>query len=174
MGCGSRKGVPRERPFQGGALWWLTKDGDLSVRDLYRRHYSSRKSKRTSDLVVGPGDKIVLRSADGDAAFVWRRSEHRRDKQQGVECTLFRNEGPHLSSLLIRQADAIADRVWPGLRHYTFVDAEAVRAEVAGYCFRRAKWKRCGRTGTGLLIMERLSPATPAPQVVAHERDKIG
>lgn len=144
-------------PFGTEPLWWLTKDGDLSVRDLYRRHYSSRKSKRTSDLVVGPGDKIVLRTIGGDAAFSWRYSKYRRDGQEGVECNLFRNEGPHLSSLLVRQADAIADFVWPGMRHYTFVDAEAIRSTNPGACFRYAGWTRCGTTQRGLIILERVT-----------------
>lgn len=125
------------------------------MRDLYRRHYSSRKSKRTSDLVVGPGDKVVLRTREGDAAFSWRFSQYRRDGQDGVECNFFRNEGPHLSSLLIRQADAIADHCWPGLRHYTFVNAEAVRSTNPGACFRHAGWRRSGVSKRGLVILER-------------------
>ncbi len=133
----------------------------MCVRDLYRRHYSSRKSKRTRDLVIGPGDKIVLRTADGDAAFAWRYSRFRRDGQEGVECSLFRNESPTLSSVLIRQADAIADFVWPGLRHYTFVDPEAVRSANPGACFRHAGWRRCPEaTKRGLLIFERM-PVCP-------------
>jgi hypothetical protein len=143
------------RPFRDGPLWWLTKDGDRSCRDLFRRHYSSRKSKRTSNLFIGPGDKIVLRSGVGDAVFVWRRAVHRQDAQTGVECTIFRNESAEISSVLIRQADAIADHVWPGLRHYTFVDPSAVRSANPGACFRHAGWTRCGVTRKGLLVFER-------------------
>lgn len=154
-GLGSTSAATAADDRLDGPLWWLTKDGDLCVRDLYRRHYSSRKSKRNSDLVIGPGDKIVLRSAEGDAAFAWRLSRFRRDGQEGVECSLFRNEGSHLSSILIRQADAIADFVWPGERHYTFVDPEAVRSTNPGACFRHAGWRRCGESARGLFIFER-------------------
>nr|DAQ12784.1 MAG TPA: hypothetical protein [Caudoviricetes sp.] len=142
------------RPFRDGPLWWLTKDGDRSCRDLYRRHYSSRKSKRTSNLFIGPGEVIALRTAEADAVFVWRRFID-DSGQTGVSCAIFRNEGPHLSSILIRQADAIADHVWPGLRHYTFVDPSAVRSTNPGACFRHAGWTRCGATRKGLLIFER-------------------
>lgn len=151
---GSGDGKP-SRPFCDGPLWWVTKDGDLCVRDLYRTHYSSWKSKRTRDLVVGPGDKVVLRTAEGNAAFSWRYSRFRRDGQTGVECNIFCNRSPHLSSLLIRQADAIADFCWPGLRHYTFVDAQAVRSTNPGACFRHAGWRRCGTTKRGLIVLER-------------------
>lgn len=155
IGAGSVRCGLVLRPFCLGPLWWLTKDGDLSVRDLYRRHYSSRKSKKTRNLVIGPGDKIVLRTTEGDAAFAWRFSRYRRDGQSGVECSLFRNESSYLSSLLIRQADAIADFVWPGMRHYTFVDPVAVRSTNPGACFRHAGWRRCGKSAKELLIFER-------------------
>jgi hypothetical protein len=77
-------------------------------------------------------------------------------KQEGVNCALFRNEGPHTSSDLIRQADAIADFAWPGERHYTYVNPSAVRSTNPGFCFLRAGWRRCGTTVGGLYIFERL------------------
>lgn len=140
-------------------LWYLTKDGDRSCYDLFRRHYSCRNAAPRNGLFVGPGDKIVLRTDAGDAVFVWRHSRFRADEQTGVECTLFRNEGPHQSSELVRQADAIADFVWPDRRHYTFVDQEKVRSRNPGFCFIAAGWRRCGHTKRGLLILERLPPS---------------
>ena len=140
-------------------LWWLTKDGDASCLQLYERHYSCYHyaDGRTRRLFVGPGQKIVLRTRNGDAAFVWRKFID-RSGQRGVNCAFFRNEGSALSSELIRQADAIADHVWPGERHYTFVRQEAVRSANPGYCFIRAGWRRCGHTKSGLLILERDTP----------------
>jgi hypothetical protein len=90
----------------------------------------------------------------GDAMFVWRRFID-ASGQHGVNCAVFRNEGTARSSLLIRQADAIADHVWPGRRHYTYVRAEAVRSSNPGYCFLAAGWRKCGLTKGGLLILER-------------------
>lgn len=137
-------------------IWYLTKDGDKSCLALFRRHYSCRNHNAKNGLFVGPGDKIVLRTDSGDAVFVWRRAEFRADGQEGVECTLFRNESENSSSELIRQADEIADHVWPGSRHYTFVRAEAVRSSNPGFCFISAGWRRCGVTKRGLKILERV------------------
>lgn len=93
-------------------LWFLTKDGDRVCLDLYERHYSCRQYRdgRKRRLFAGPGEKIVLRTADGSAMFVWRKFVDRRG-EEGINCAVFRNEGPHRSSELIRQADAIADFV---------------------------------------------------------------
>jgi transposase len=142
-------------------LWYLTKDGDRSCYELFRRHYSCRNLRPKKGLFVGPGEKIVLRTDGGDAVFVWRQSQFRSDGQEGVECTLFRNESQTLSSQLVRQADAIADHCWPGERHYTFVNPEAVRSSNPGYCFLAAGWRRCGETQRGLLILERIADSTP-------------
>lgn len=137
-------------------LWWVTRDGDLDCLALYERHYSAYRyaDGRERRLFVGPGEKLVLRTAAGDACFAWRRFID-DSGQQGVNCAVFRNESQHLSSTLIRQADAIADAVWTDRRHYTYVDGQAVASRNPGYCFLAAGWKRCGRTKGGLLILER-------------------
>lgn len=138
--------------------WWGTRDGDADLYDLFERHYSSRKNKnRKQRQFAGPGEHIVLRTieARGIAGFVWRRDRYRLDRQHGVCCTFFRNEGEYRSSDLIRQADAVAGFVWPGERHYTFVDAEKIRSTNPGYCFLAAGWQRCGQTRKGLVILER-------------------
>jgi hypothetical protein len=145
-------------------FWWLTKDGDKSCLALYERHYSAYEYADGRDRYqfVGPGFHIVLRTAICDAMFVWRKYiDHTIPKQHGVECAVFRNEGPWLSSELIRQADAVADHAWPGERHYTKVDPEEVRSTNPGYCFKRAGWRSAGTTRGGLLILERLPAASP-------------
>ena len=135
--------------------WWLTKDGDPACLELYERHYSSAKNrKRKSAQFVGPGESIVLRTYGADAFFVWRKFID-DSGQSGVNCAAFRNEGPRLSSDLIRQADAVADFAWPCERHYTYVDAREVASANPGFCFLRAGWRRCGTTKGGLLILER-------------------
>lgn len=145
--------------------WWLTKDGDAACLDLYERHYSAYRyrDRRRRFLFVGPGDKLVLRTWAGDAFFVWRQfrdaclDARTGAPQAGVNCAAFRNEGTHRSSDLIRQADAIADRCWTDRRHYTYVDARALRSTNPGFCFLAAGWQRCGRTKSGLLILERVA-----------------
>jgi hypothetical protein len=142
--------------------WWLTKDGDVEGLEMYLKHYSANRyadgRKRTQ--FIGPGETIVLRTFNGDAFFVWRKfiddciDERTGEKQEGVNCAVVRNESDKLSSDLIRQADAIADLAWPGERHYTYVNAEKVASRNPGYCFLRAGWRRCGRTRSGLIVLE--------------------
>jgi len=140
------------------AAWYLTKDGDKDCLELYERHYSAHhyKDGRKRVQFVGPGEKVVLRTARADAVFVWRNFID-DSGQDGINCAVFRNEGPILSSELIRQADAIADRIWPDRRHYTYVDTKAVRSTNAGYCFFKAGWRRCGTTKSGLIVLERVT-----------------
>ena len=147
--------------------WWLTKDADLDCHELYMRHYSAHRyiddRRETDKRFSGPGEKIVLRTFDGDAMFVWRRfiddciDQRTGERQQGINCAVFRNEGKHISSELIRQADRIADEVWTDRRHYTYVNCEKVASKNPGFCFLAAGWKRCGYTKGGLLVMERIN-----------------
>lgn len=148
-------------------LWWVTKDGDLDCHDLYVRHYSALRyldGRRERDKrFCGPGEKLVLRTEDGSAMFVWRRfidaciDERTGQRQAGINCAVFRNESRFLASDLIRQADAIADATWSDRRHYTYVNSEKVASRNPGYCYIAAGWKRCGRTKGGLLVLERLN-----------------
>lgn len=145
-------------------LWWVTRDGDDQARHLFDRHYSRYRyaDGRSPRQFVGPGEKFVLRTWKADALFVWRKfidsclDERTGEPQAGVNCAVFRNESPHQASELIRQADAIADHCWPRERHYTYVDATRVRSTNAGYCFKLAGWRTCGRTKGGLVILERV------------------
>ena len=139
------------------ADWWLTRDGDKSCLALYERHYSAHRYKdgRERKKFVGPGENIVLRTMFADAVFVWRNFID-DSGQEGINCAVFRNEGKIQSSNLIRQADAIADYVWPRQRHYTYINPKKLRAgRRPGYCFECAGWQRCGRTKGALLILER-------------------
>lgn len=146
-------------------LWWITKDGDLDCIELYERHYSCYHyaDGRERTQFIGPGEWIALRTESADAMFVWRRfiddciDERTGARQQGVNCSVFRNESRHQSSELVRQADAIADFCWPDCRHYTYVRAEAVASTNPGYCFLKAGWTRCkGRTKSGLRVLEKV------------------
>lgn len=138
-------------------LWWITKDGDLDCLALYERHYSCYEYRdgRQRRLFAGPGQKLVLRTLAGDAMFVWRKFID-ASGEHGINCAVFRNESAHQSSELIRQADAIADVVWPDSRHYTYVSGEAIASTNPGYCFICAGWRRLPyRTGSGLRVLER-------------------
>lgn len=153
------------------ALWLAVKDGDSRVSDIYKRHYScyqyadnrrSNPSYRNRHLVMGPGEKLVLLSADCRAIFGWRNFLD-NSGQEGVNCAFFRNEGAFdgavLSSSLILAAEKLATSKWPDNdRFYTYVDTRKVNGD--GYCFKMAGWRKCGRTKKGLLILEKYAEIT--------------
>lgn len=157
--------------------WLPSYRSDPRVIALYSRHYSAKKNHRPGRHLkncVGPGEPMVLLTADCTAAFCWlSNSIERWDKQTGICCTLFRNEGPVLSSALIREAVDLAWQRWPGQRLFTYVDPSAVRRKRdPGRCFRKAGWQlvrdETGKPVTstrGLLIFECLpettQPSTP-------------
>lgn len=142
--------------------WFLSRDGDDSARLIFDRHYSRYHyaDGRKPKLFVGPGEKIVLVSANYDALFVWRKFID-ASGQQGVNCMVFRNESKFLSSVLIREADEVAWGRWPSERLYTYVKTGDGRGD--GCCFKKAGYRKCGRTKVNrLIILEKI--ATPAPR----------
>jgi hypothetical protein len=151
--------------------WWLTTDGDRACLEMYERHYSCYEYKdgRERKLFVGPGEKLVLRTWKGDACFVWRNFID-DSGQVGTNCAVFRNESIQQSSGLIREAEAIADCIWPDMRRYTYVDSEAVNSGLPGNCFLMAGWKYVRknghrlRTGSGKLILAKHPERNPCPK----------
>ena len=142
------------------ATWTEVYDGNPTAFSLFRRHYSFGRSARVPDTetrIAGPGQKMLLLTADARALFVWRKFIS-KDGQQGVNCAVFRNEGPLLSSDLIRAAMELAWARWPGERFYTYVNPRRVRSANPGYCFLRAGWSRCGITKTRRLIVLEATP----------------
>lgn len=141
-------------------IWTEVYDGDPTAFSLFRRHYSFGRSARIPDSetrIAGPGQKMVLLTADALALFVWRKFIS-KDNQQGVNCAVFRNESSIRSSDLIREAMALAWNRWPGERFYTYVNPRKVRSSNAGYCFQRAGWRRCGVTKTRRLVILECMP----------------
>lgn len=117
------------QPFLLGDQQWMEcRDGNDTARGLFDRHYSRRRYRdgRKPLLFVGPGEKAVLLTPDALALFVWRKFIC-NDGQQGVNCAVFRNEGPEQSSSLIRAADRLAWNRWPSdVRHYTYINPRRV------------------------------------------------
>lgn len=137
--------------------WIQVKDGDSSGLVLFNRHYSKYHyaDGRRPTRFVGPGERIVLITAAGDALFVWRKFRD-ASGQTGVNCAVFRNESDMLSSGLILLAECYANNRWPGERLYTFVNARMIKSSNPGYCFKMAGWKVCGETKKRkLLILEK-------------------
>ena len=117
---------------------------------------------------------MVLVTPDALGLFVWRKFRS-LDKQEGVNCAVFRNEGAGLSSDLIRSAMTLAWERWPGERFYTYVDTNKIRHKRdPGRCFLRAGWQYCGWTKDKHLRILEILPVYPsatsavAPQAV-HE-----
>lgn len=146
--------------------WIQTRDGDIACYLLYSRHYSKYhyKDGRRSVRFVGPGQRIVLKTQDGKAMFVWRKfkdaciDQRTGLPQEGINCAIFRNEGKIRSSELILEAELFAWRRWPGERLYTYVNAEEVRSTNPGCCFKKVGWRTCGKTKKKqLLILEKLA-----------------
>lgn len=139
-------------------LWTEIYDANPSAFSLFRRHYSFRRNRNVLDTrIAGPGEKMLLLSADARALFVWRKFIS-KDGQQGVNCAVFRNESAHRSSDLILAAMALARTRWPGERFYTYVNPRKVRSSNPGYCFLKAGWRRCGITKTRKLIVLECMP----------------
>lgn len=133
-----------------GYRWFGVKDGDARAYAIMRNHYTFHDYKdgrrqdlsyRNRHLFAGPGEKLVLMTLDCRALFVWRKFQD-DSGQEGVNCAVFRNEGPCRSSDLIREAVQLAWQVWPGERLYTYVDPKKIRGDIPGYCFIRAGWKK--------------------------------
>jgi hypothetical protein len=134
--------------------WRGVKDGNPFALEIYERHYSVRqyKDNRVRKLFCGPGEKLVLITENMDALFVWRKFID-DSGQDGVNCAVFRNEGPILSSLLIMEAEKIARRRWGNERFYTYVNIRKIKSSNPGYCFLCAGWQKCGKTKGGLIIL---------------------
>lgn len=151
-----------EQPFLfGGGTWIKVRDGNPTARAVFDRHYSRTRYRdgRDQSRFVGPGARIVLLTPCVRGLFVWREffddciDERTGMRQEGINCSIFRNEGAGLSSELIRAAMSIGWERWPGRRLYTYVNPRKVKSSNPGYCFQRAGWRRCGITKTRKLIV---------------------
>jgi hypothetical protein len=106
----------------------------------------------------------VLKTADGKAAWIsgWPKAEFVQHEWAGAWVnSLFRNEGPHLSSDLIRWAVAHTRAKWPDVPELgivSFVDASKTEPkEVPGWCYRMAGWTHIGFTkDEGLYAFQQL------------------
>jgi len=144
--------------------WIEVRDGDDRLHSIYERHYSSRPHRLLRrhwpnwKRICPPGEHIVLLTSSCDALFVWVFEKIRDDKQAGVNCSVFRNEGNVQSSDLIREAVELAWQKWPQERLFTYVDPKKIRNKTnPGKCFIKAGWTRlAGATPKGLILLELL------------------
>ena len=128
--------------------WTLSWRADPHVAALADRHYS-RKTPGSAQFTP-PGRVLVLRTPTAGWATSWPLGEYVDHAWPGaMVCTLFRNEGDVLSSVLIREAVAASRWRWqrPEEGMITFVNPRKVRAKRdPGYCFLCAGFAVVGET----------------------------
>lgn len=140
----------------GGMSPWLrvTKFDPRSAA-LADRHYNRRKVG--SPQFMPPGQTVILLSDDEQAIFGWWRPDpasglKAMNGKDGWTCTIFRNEGPALSSALILAAEMTlletgTDCGPDGL--LTYVWRAKIRSVNPGYCFKQAGWTKIGVSADG-------------------------
>lgn len=126
--------------------WIVTDKGDQTVRSLMDEHYS-RQSVGAKQF-CRPGNNLVLRTADGTAAWISWRGYRSDGIEDAWECTAYRNTSGMVSSDMIHWAvyATICEwgNVFPASGMITYVDGKKVSSEVPGYCFIRAGFKKKG------------------------------
>jgi len=134
--------------------WERVTKFDARACALADRHYSRRKPG--SGQFMPPGQTMVLLGEQ--AVFGWWRPHpssgiKAMNGLDGWTCTIFRNEGPHLSSLLILEAEAMlratGETIGPsGFITYVW-DAKVRPTQQPGWCFIKAGYRRAGRSADG-------------------------
>lgn len=138
--------------------WRLSHRADPRALPLADKHYN--RQKPGTPQFVPPGRCVVLLTPEADALWVssWPFAEYVKHEWAGAWiCSCFRNESNHLSSDLVKQAEAVTRFVWgepPELGFVTFVDPTKVRKKRDfGRCYRKAGWKVIGKTKGGLIAL---------------------
>lgn len=127
-------------PSLRGGAWQLRSKKDRAALALYDRHYSRQQVGRGE--VGPPGQKLVMVSPEEDALWCSHATDYPMDGLDAWRCSVFRNEGLALSSLLIRLAMEVTAQLWlPRPDGWvTWVDTRKVRSSNPGYCFKQAGW----------------------------------
>lgn len=148
--------------------WRTSHRADPPAGALADRHYN--RQHVGSPQFVPPGGNVVLLTPDADAVWVTSTpfAEYVKHAWPGAWVnSLFRNESPHLSSMLITEAVAASRFLLgdpPALGIVTFVDADKVRHKRdPGRCYRKAGWSHVGFTAGGLYAFQLLPEVMPAP-----------
>jgi hypothetical protein len=146
--------------------WHLSYRADPRAAAIADRHYN--RQKIGSPQFVPPGRCLVLLTEQADALWItsYPYAAYVKHAWPGAwVCSVFRNEGPILSSELIRQAVAATRWYWPdvpALGMITFVDPSKVRHKRdPGRCYRRAGFRHVGYTAGGLVALQLLPEAMP-------------
>jgi hypothetical protein len=148
-------------------FWVISHRADPEVVPLADRHYN--RQKIGSPQFAPPGRAFVLKTPALDAFWItsFPFAEYVKHAWAGAwVCSAFRNEGPHLSSTLIREAVGLSIFKYgapPALGIVTFVDGCKVRHKRdLGRCYLRAGFRNAGHTKGGLVALQLLPPDFPS------------
>jgi hypothetical protein len=148
--------------------WRVSYRADPLGAAIADRHYN--RQKIGSKQFVPPGACLVLLTPEDDALWVTSapKAEYVQHAWAGAWMnSCFRNEGPHLSSSLIREAVAVTRWRWPevpALGMVSFVDAKKTRQKRdPGYCYRMAGFVHVGFTKSGLWAFQMTEDNMPEP-----------
>ncbi len=122
--------------------WTIRNVSDAAARALADRHYS--RQHPGSPTLGPPGHRHCLVTPDERAVWLSHYTDYPDDGLDAWRCSIFRNEGPELSSDLIRSAMTLTEQRW-GHRPdgwVTWVDPRKVTSPNPGYCFLKAGWWR--------------------------------
>lgn len=143
-------------------LWRVVGKFDPRTAALADRHYSRRKVG--APQFMPPGQTLILWRPR--AVFGWWRPHpasglQAMNKLDGWTCTIFRNESGLLSSTLILGAEAeLLTRHGCGPDGLlTYVWDKKVRSCNPGACFKKAGWRRVGRSADGRKTLLQKMPA---------------
>jgi hypothetical protein len=156
--------------------WRVSHRADPVAVAIADRHYN--RQKPGTPQFVPPGRCLVLLADDALWTTSWPFAEYVRHEWAGAWVnSLFRNEGPHLSSQLIREAVAATRWKWgdpPELGMVTFVDAGKVRHKRdPGRCYLRAGFSRVGETKGGLVALQLLPVDMPSAEVPGDGQESV-
>lgn len=130
-------------------IWRIVPKADKRAVSLADRHYT--RQKPGTPQFTRPGRNLVMLTDDEKAVWVtWHGI--RDDGHQAWECTMFRNEGPYLSSHLIVMAIAATRMVWgepPPDGMITYVGQH-----LRGGCFHAAGFSKMGQSKSGKLLLQ--------------------
>ena len=143
--------------------WTVSHRFDPKGAVIADRHYN--RQKVGSPQFVPPGRCLVLMADAALWVTSWPLAEYVKHQWPGAWVnSLFRNEGPILSSDLIREAVAATRAFWPtpDAGMVTFVDSTQVRRKRdPGRCYLKAGFRRIGTTKGGLIVLRMLPDEMP-------------
>lgn len=128
-------------------MWHQVKKSHPAGVALANRHYSRIAFGKQGVALGPPGRLLCLLNTDETAVWVshWPYAHLALDHLDAYRCTMFRNESDELSSLMIKEAMRFTQDYWaarPVDEWLTWVAPDLVESGVAGWCFRRAGWRR--------------------------------